>query len=83
MEFKGTKGTWFKNGKNGIHTKNGSCVAWIYSDELLREYDTQLIVNSKRMMDMLKEANRVIEILDENNPLINEIEKLIKEATTI
>lgn len=61
-EFKGTKGNWIRNGINGVHTENGKCVAISHSLEsnLECKANAQLISKAPEMLEMLKEAKRVI-----------------------
>jgi hypothetical protein len=93
MEFKGTKGKWqrvlkekteFYTRTNEIHFGNdGECVAeFVHND-----FDALLISKAPEMLEMLKD------ILDTNRDLwgkeesscyqIQDIEKLIKEATEL
>jgi hypothetical protein len=81
--FKGTKGKWVKNGKNGIHTEKGICVALSFTEE--REANALLISKAPEMLEMLE----IIVNADFNDgswnyqACMDKARQLIKEATEL
>jgi len=97
MEFKGTKGDWYKTYRNGswliqdydcyIEDSKG-CIAEVYwfNDGLdTAEANAKLISCAPEMLEMLKNISNAL--LMAQNPsdkmLIEEIDQLIEKATTI
>lgn len=54
-----TKEEWIKNGKNGIHTKDGTCIATTHNEDH-KEEDAYLISASPEMYEALEYAYDII-----------------------
>jgi hypothetical protein len=60
METKHTKGEWFQNGNNGIHTKEGNCIALTYGEN--RKENAKLIAASPDLLEALKIVRKQVGI---------------------
>ena len=86
MEFKGTKGPWVQNGNNGIHTKEGLCIAITNGQN--KKANAKLISKAPEMLEMLERLklmcdNLVMPTERDLNTYSIEISNLIKEATEL
>ena len=88
-EFKGTKGKWKKTNRVFVLSENGKqvCSTTDFFIKEQNEYDALLISKAPEMLTMLKrlrmDYEMIIPYFPRRNEIGNEIEQLIKEATTL